>query len=49
MLEKRMGSKPSGLFVAMNYEIKSENPTLLFAQNCGMQLEFVSRRIPFKK
>jgi 1-aminocyclopropane-1-carboxylate deaminase len=44
MLAKKMDLKQS---VSSSYEELqdkiTENPTLLFAQNCGMQFEFISR------
>lgn len=41
---KEKGFKTIGIIRGDELEGKvSENPTLLFAQNCGMQLEFISR------
>ncbi|WP_370273110.1 1-aminocyclopropane-1-carboxylate deaminase/D-cysteine desulfhydrase [Flavobacterium sp. GSP6] len=41
---KEKGFKTIGIIRGEELESKiSENPTLIFAQNCGMQLEFISR------
>jgi 1-aminocyclopropane-1-carboxylate deaminase len=43
---KEQGFKTIGIIRGEEIKNKiSENPTLLFAQNCGMQLEFVSREV----